>query len=464
MIYKPQNGQIKDDAMFYHEGKFYLFSMYHKEDSDVYNNIWLAISDDGVNFQDYGCVVEDFPSFIWAMKVYPIKDGFMMNSGSFDNNGSQSVLKFWYSKDLIHWEYKPELDVVSPTIDGENIRLDCMYVISKNDRYYGYATGQFGYLTSKDGMHWEAHRSNIDYSPFPVYNRALGGFEIADCIEFDDKYYLFCGGFGHLGMNGYGVYIYESNTPDGIFKPHLPNYRINGASKRWVNMWERFFNKDGEFLTANYMYDGYSYECGDVWLPPIKKLAKDAMGLHLEWWSGNGKMIGELYAEYAELSAHNGDFGVFDDGDNTLKLSNVVPVEEKTVVEFDVTLLENTFTEYSAGGFYLDEGENQGTAIVFDTYGKCEILAVKDSAVVSVDDVISFGSTAPYWLDSGVTYKIRVLVRDNMFEVYVNNKYLQTFNTTHYKEVAGKFIKGFAAVSRRRPCTLRDIKLYKLNV
>ena len=43
MIYKPQNGQIKDDAMFYHEGKFYLFSMYHKADSDVYNNIWLVL-------------------------------------------------------------------------------------------------------------------------------------------------------------------------------------------------------------------------------------------------------------------------------------------------------------------------------------------------------------------------------------------------------------------------------------
>ena len=61
---------------------------------------------------------------------------------------------------------------------------------------------------------------------------------------------MFCGGFGHWGNNGYGVYIYESNKPDGIFRPHLPNYRINGTSKRWVNMWERFLKKMESSLLA----------------------------------------------------------------------------------------------------------------------------------------------------------------------------------------------------------------------
>lgn len=464
MIYRPQKGQIKDDAVFYHQGKYYLFSMYHKDNSDKFNNVWLAVSDDGVTFQDYGCVVEDFPNFIWAMKVYPIKDGFMMNSGSFDDKGSQSVLKFWYSKDLINWEYKPELDVISPVIEGQQIRLDCMYVIEENNKYFGYATGQFGFLTSDDGMHWKPHKSNIDYSPFPEYNRALGGFEIADCIKYDNKYYMFCGGFGHMGVNGYGVYIYESDTPDGTFKPHLPNYRINGTSKRWVNLWERFFEKDGEILANNYMYDGYSYECGNVWLPPLKKLAGDDMGIHLEWWKGNGKMIGALYSECEELSADNGSSGVFDEGDSSTKISRILPIGEQSVAEFEITLQSNTFTEYSSGGFYLYEGENQGTAIIFDTYGKCEITAVKNEAKAVIDDVISFGSTAPYWLDSGKTYKIRVLIKGNMFEVYVDDKYLQTLNTTHFKDIAGKSIKGFAAISDRRECKLKNIKIYRLEV
>lgn len=108
--------------------------------------------------------------------------------------------------------------------------------------------------------------------------------------------------------------------------------------------------------------------------------------------------------------------------------------------------------------------KKQGTAVIFDTYGKCEILAVENGVKVVVDDVISFGSTAPYWLDSGRTYKIRVLIKDNMFEVYVDDKYLQTFNTTHFKDVNGKSIKGLAAASDRRECKLSNIRIYKLDI
>lgn len=463
MIYKPQKGHIKDDCMFYHNGKFYLFSMYTKEKPDKFNNVWLAVSDDGVNFKDYGCVVEDFPDFIWAMKVYETENGFMMNCGSF-SGGSQSVLKFFYSKDLISWEYKPELDVESPVIEGENMRLDCMYVLRENDKYYGYATGQFGFLTSKDGMHWDIHKTNIDYSPFPQYNKALGGFEVADCIKFADKYYMFCGGFGHLGYNGYGVYVYESDTPDGTFKPHLPNYKINGTSKRWVNMWERFFKKDGEFLTCNYMYDGYTYEKGNVWLPPIKKLASDDLGLHLEWWQGNEKLIGGVYKTHNELCAQNGGSSVFDQSKATVNISEILSLNDNSVIEFDLTLEENLFTEYSSGGFYLAEGENEGTAVLFDTYGKCQICGIAGNEIAVVDDEIGYGSTAPYYLESGKTYKIRVLVKDDMFEIYVDNKYLQTLNTTHYKDVEGKKICGFGAVSNRRGCKLTNVKILDLKI
>lgn len=464
MIYKPQKGHMKDNTIFYHNGRFYLFSMYKKENSSIFNNVWLAISDDGVNFKDYGCVVENFPKPIWAMYVYKVDDGFMMNSGSFGDDGAQSVLKFWYSKNLINWEYMPDLDVVSPIIEGKNMRLDCMYVINENDRYYGYATGQFGFLTSLDGKHWQTHKTNIDYSPFPEYNIALGGFEIADCKKIQDKYYLFCGGFGHLGNNGYGVYIYESDTPDGIFKPHLPNYRINGTSKRWVNMWERFFEKDGEMLTCNYMYDGYSYENGTVWLPPIKKLAKNDMGLHLEWWEENEKLRGDLYLEYDNLVANNGESGVFDSSDETTTISEIVSIKERSLIEFNLKLHENEFTSYSSGGFYLAEEENSGTAIIFDTYGKCEIYFVKDSKKVILDESITYGSTAPYYLDSGKTYTIKVLVKENMYEIYVDNKYLQTFNTTHFFDIKGKKVNGLAAISDRNECRLDNIKIYKINI
>jgi hypothetical protein len=50
MIYKPSSGKMKDDCMIYDKGKYYLYSMYHKENSDKFNNIWLG---NPTNLLDY---------------------------------------------------------------------------------------------------------------------------------------------------------------------------------------------------------------------------------------------------------------------------------------------------------------------------------------------------------------------------------------------------------------------------
>ena len=42
------------------------------------------------------------------------------------------------------------------------------------------------------------------------------------------------------------------------------------------------------------------------------------------------------------------------------KISEIIHIQEKSVIEFDITLQENQFTGYSAGGFYLFEDENEG--------------------------------------------------------------------------------------------------------
>ena len=159
--------------MVYENGTYYLYSMYCKENSDRFCNIWLARSADGVHFEDYGCVVEDFPDLIWAMKVYRGKDAFYMNSGSFTADGRQGVLKFWKSADLLHWEYQPDLDVTAPDAEREGTRLDCMNVVEQNGKYYGYATGQNSFLTSDDGAHFITNPAQINCDPFPPYNTAF---------------------------------------------------------------------------------------------------------------------------------------------------------------------------------------------------------------------------------------------------------------------------------------------------
>ena len=270
MIYKPQTGRMKDNCIYYANGKYYHYSMYCKKDRyPHYNNVFLSISEDGVHFQDYGCVVEDFPKRVWAMKVYQGKDAYYMNSGSFTDDERQAILKFWRSEDLVHWEYQPELDLLAPS-DGD-VRLDCMNIVKMPDKYYGFSTGDYLFWESDDGKHWTIVNGTIETGPMPQDEKH---FEIADCIEIDGEFYLFSGAFGHLGSRGYGVYLYKSDDPFGPFRPIFPHYRINGTSKRWVNMWERCFKKGTEILANNYMYDGYTYECGETYLPPLKKIEK----------------------------------------------------------------------------------------------------------------------------------------------------------------------------------------------
>lgn len=464
MIYCAGKGRMKDNCMFYHNGIYYLFSMYTK-DNVLFNNIWLATSEDGVHFRDYGCVVEDFPKQIWAMKVYRGNDGFYMNSGSFTDNGKQVVLKFWYSHNLTDWEYMPELDVISPGWDKEGIRLDCMCVVSREGTYHGYATGQYGYLTSEDGAHWKAQQVNIDYQPFPPYNTALGGFEIADFIWMDGMYYLLCGGFGHLGSDGYGVYVFESKRPDGPFAPSLPFYRINGTSKRWVNMWERCFEKDGALLAHNYMYDGYSYECGNVYLPPIKKLEKNRHGLRLVWWEENEALRGDLYAGTEQLRAQSQAWDVFTQvSDCVTSPGTALPADGGAMIEAMMTLDETGFTQYSCGGLYLEEKDNEGMAILFDTYGKCEIAWVQNNRIKAVEDTIRFPSAASYYLEGGKTYSIKVITKNGMFEVYVDDVYLQTFNSAHCPDSVSVPFRSCGAISLRKGCTISDLRIYQLNL
>jgi len=50
MIYKPAHGTIWDPSVFWHDGKYYMFSMYRPEGVDYNASIWLATSADGVHW------------------------------------------------------------------------------------------------------------------------------------------------------------------------------------------------------------------------------------------------------------------------------------------------------------------------------------------------------------------------------------------------------------------------------
>ncbi|MBQ8683115.1 MAG: hypothetical protein IJ518_01195 [Clostridia bacterium] len=464
MLYKSGKGRIKDNCMIYHDGTYFMFSMYWKSPEDTERHVWLATSKDGVHFEDYGCVVEDFPTMVWAMKVYETDDGFYMNHGSFTEAGEQKVLKFWHSDDLYHWEYRPDLEIISPDADWGITRLDCMCVLREPERYYGYATGQYGFMTSDDGAHWDLQPYNIDYGPFQPYSPCIGGYEIGDCIRFEGKYYLLCGAHAHAGCKGYGVWTYVADKPEGPFKPMFPNYKLNGTSDRWVHCWVRCFDKDGKTLMHNYMYDGNTFEMGTTYLPPIKEMALNEYGLYLKWWDENRLLYGNLVSETARLEAKGMDSNALLQESQACDISELVSLPAQAVVDMTVELEESTWVGYAAGGLYLAEDDHSGTAIIFDAYGKSDILYVKDGQIVAVEDTVTFGQAAPILFSGGTPYHIRLLVRDGMFEVYVNDTFLQTFNNAHKEGDISCPFTAIGAVSRRRGFTLSDMKIYEMNL
>lgn len=475
MIYAPSTGKMKDAVVFRHDGRYYLFSMYAQQrtgnDVDDYRNVWSAESDDGVHWRDVGSVIEEAPFPIWAMAVHRVGETFVMNHGSFDSNGKQNVIRFWESPDLRTWTYtggKRDLYPDERWYDRES-RLDCMAVlpVRENGRtvYYGYATGPGGFLHSDDGLTWEGMPpTQIDWDDLcPPTDADEGMLEIggAECI--DGRYYLVGGWFNMLGMSGYGTFTLVGDSPTGPFRPDPAAYRLCGQSLRWVALWARFCRTEQDVLVNGYMYDGYTYEQGQTYLPPLKRAVVDGNGhLRLGYWKGNDALKGEpLDLGVAEILLRHGSSPVKHEGTAMLlsaepEVSSVARVHvPSSIAVFDVLLpieqgivIEGALRAYCEHprvntpgiGLYLEKTPQTGTAILFEGMGCTRIGAVKLGKEIEFewDDVIGPCCASVKGIVPERTYTFRLLLRENMFEMYLDDLLVQTFNTTHTPDMPGQ--------------------------
>jgi len=507
MIYKPNVGRFKDTSIFWHEGKYHLFSMYMptRGPDDLFRNVWSAVSDDGVHWKHLGPVIANTPFNIWAMSVHKVGNKFIMNHGSFTRPGIQNVIRFWESDDLVHWTYRgPQTDLTPDTRwYHPDSRLDCMDVVRVVDRgqttWYGYATGPGGFLKSNDGLTWEGMpQPAIDWNgqtPPPTPGDE-GFFEVGGCEQIDGKMYLLGGWFNYFGFPGYGGYTLIGDTPTGPFRADSVAYRFCGNSTRWVALWARFIRAQPDLLINGYMYDGFTYETGDTYLPPIKKAIIDQGHLRLGYWKGNDALKGTPWpidARRVSLAfpktASECSCRLINQGIEVEAAPHVCshsPAIRRLTVPTAVAMLDQPL-DASKGlvlegtirvttrdprlvspsiGFYLEETDTVGTAILLHACGWTQIgkMTLGQSAEFDCEDVITPGCAAPTGIFPHVPHSFRLLVRKNMFEFYLDDRFVQTFNTTHSPNTPGLAPKRLGLLVQNGQGYFSDLKAWQMTL
>ena len=413
------------------------------------------------------------------------------------------MIRFWESTDLVHWQFLGHEADLFPDARWypPDSRLDCMSVVSREEqghtRYYGFATGPGGFLESTDGRHWSGLPQPLiewDSVPAPPTPPDEGGFEVGGVHEINGKYYLVGGWFNYMGTTGYGVYTLTAESPRGPFRADAAAYRLCGNSGRWVALWARFCPTESDLLVNGYMYDGYTYETGGTWLPPLKRATVDAGGhLRLGYWPGNDVLKGqplELQVDSCALSyPAQGDTNCrivrspdrieieaqpernsilrIDVPTAVAVLDAPLDFEQGVVVEGTLqTTCRDRRLVASSIGFYLEEQPGAGTALILHSYGRTEIgaMGLGEHAEFRAEDVIGPGCAAPAGILPHQNHTFRLLVRKNMFELYLDDLLVQTFNTTHRPDQAGLVPQRLGFISQNGQAVFEHLRCWQMDL
>ena len=278
-----------DTWIHFYNGKYYLYYLANLDDKAMWSGFGLAISSDGVSWDDYGIVLRASDKMVYYMgtgSVWKSPDfeknstficNYSENQILDDKNRIQRIL-FATSKDLINWNKK---DNIIFDVDEKYYkklgRWDCIYALPfKDGKFLGTWTGTpnsredggiaFGYST--DGIHWNT-MDNLGIDDTVNESGA---------IEFIDNKYIAMFGHGDVGM-----ITYSSNNFNGPYEKCLKN---NFFLSKYT-YFSRFFYKDNELLVNHHAYGKIP---NAIYFSPIKKPVFKEDSLWLYYWHGNDKL------------------------------------------------------------------------------------------------------------------------------------------------------------------------------
>lgn len=517
MFYKPEHGGIWDPTVLYRNGKYYMVSMYFKDEDVRHDFMWLAQSEDGVHWKDVGAVLED-PAGICKMFLYETDTCVVADFGSFSEPSkvNNDTIRYYKSTDMEHWEFIGA-DHPDGTWYRTTGRWDHMYVYREKDTYYGYPVATphpellsaWGLSISKDGYQWEVQAPPvIEWGEVPPIDCLEGG----GMEKIGDTYYYIGGFVGYAGNYGYGLYTFTADSPKGPFRPDKEAFRLCGFDRLegrvFIQNLAAFARgKDDTLLISNAVDGGGSRQ---IWLLPMRKAVVDAAGhLRLGYWEGNELVKGReipvpkeaFQLTYATLRPEaplpeRCRPTVFEPSDGKL-CANVnafygptvsdrhmlvtldIPMDLTQGMVFQGILKAYSYPVYdevrhatenwrpaSMGFFVEEEGETpRGMAISLENGHPYKRYSIVETIRLEQDrmnremiDVTGEDCATVRGIDAGKEYAFRFLYRRNMFELYVGGFLVQTF--VNLGTGTGRI--GFVLQNAKVECS--DLKLYAMNL
>jgi hypothetical protein len=268
------------------------------------------------------------------------------------------------------------------------------------------------------------------------------------------------------------VFTFTADNPEGPFQPDLEAYRLCGSShdlrqlgyrgklgEIGVNYLASFARGNGELLLTNAMISMWQ-GTEAVWFAPIRKAVVDRRGhLRMGYWPGNEALKGkelpvdlsrcervhpvkqkdghvvQAAARRIELRDARALFNRHGGGGTIALLDGTFDLGVGLVLEGTLTLRDPSEGEAThripvSAGFYFDEEPGRGKSILLETYGITRIDRTdfrKGRLSFVREDTTGPGCATVAGALESRPHRFRLLVRMDMFEMYLDDVLVQSF-------------------------------------
>jgi len=406
MIFKPKKVvNCWDTWVQYHEGTYYLFYLAGR--MEHWTGFGVATSKDGLHFEDHGQVLTESEKNIGYLGTGSVWRSPDRNENAFFCNysehhktetGVEQKIFFAKSYDLLSWEKMGE-ESCFPCDNrwyvgdlAEGGRWDCIYAIEKEaGGYYGYFTAKvkgrlgFGFAETEDGYHWTALEPPVLELDDRDYETQV---EVGAICKYEGKYYIILSNGSNPG------FIAVADKPEGPFRVQKENRMLMSSGTCPLSSYfMRFFQTPEGIFVNHHAISDEKNAIGEstISLAPIKKVWFDRNNtLFLRWWDANEGMKGE------ELPLNETGAEIAGEGFVLEGLAGTGGVVEITV------------------------NDGSKTQFVFDLNRDLQIKTISS-------DAVKYGKTMPRPFWGSENFRVRLLVRRRLTELYVNDYFVDTY-------------------------------------